>query len=149
MTENRVVSVQREINVPSQEIFKLIADPSRQPQWDGNDNLKHADEGQYINGVGQTFRMELTNGQSRDNHVIEFEEGRRIAWKPAPTGEEPRGHVWRWELEPVTENSTLVRHTYDWTQLFDETRFEKARSMDEDALKSSLDKLAEYAEEQH
>lgn len=146
MTEQRIISAEREITIPAAEIFKLIADPSRHPQWDGNDNLAHADQGQRINGVDQSFTMELTNGQSRVNHVVEFEEGRLMAWKPAPVGEEARGHLWRWELEPVDDVTTLVRHTYDWSELTDETRFERARANTEEALDRSLAKLAELAE---
>lgn len=146
MSEQRIVSAERRVSAPAETIFKLIADPARQPEWDGNDNLSHADQGQRITGVDQSFTMELTNGQGRVNHVIEFEEGRLIGWKPAPTGEEPRGHLWRWELEPIDDVTTLVRHTYDWTQLTDETRFERARATTEDALAASIEKLADAAE---
>ncbi|GAA2025946.1 SRPBCC family protein [Yaniella flava] len=146
MTESRITSAEREVSIPAAQVFKLIADPARHPQFDGNDNLSRADQGQRIDRVGQRFTMELTNGQSRDNEVVEFEEGRRIAWKPAPVGEEPRGHVWRWELEPVNDLTTLVRHTYDWSELTDETRFERARANTEEALSRSVTKLAELAE---
>lgn len=91
MTEQRIVKATRTINAPAAKIFELIADPARQPEWDGNDNLAVAPEGQRITAAGQEFTMELTNGQSRTNYVVEFEEGRRIAWNPAPTGEQPRG----------------------------------------------------------
>ena len=146
MSEQRIVSAEREVSAPAEEIFKLIADPARQPDWDGNDNLAHADQGQRITGVYQTFTMELTNGQGRTNTVIEFEEGRRIAWKPAPTGEEARGHIWRWELEPIDDVTTVVRHTYDWTNLTDETRFERARENTEESLAASIERLADLAE---
>lgn len=146
MTEERIISAEREITIPAAEIFKLIADPSRHPQWDGNDNLAHADQGQRIDRVGRTFTMELTSGKIRENHVVEFEEGRLLAWKPAPVGEDAPGHLWRWELEPVDDFTTLVRHTYDWSELTDETRFERARANTEEALSRSLTKLAEVAE---
>jgi len=35
----RVVSASREIAAGPGRIFELIADPARQPRWDGNDNL--------------------------------------------------------------------------------------------------------------
>jgi len=146
MSEQRIVSAEREVSAPAETIFKLIADPARQPEWDGNNNLASAEQGQRITGVDQSFTMELTNGQGRVNYVIEFEEGRRIAWKPAPIGEEPRGHVWRWELEPVDDVTTLVRHTYDWTELTDETRFERARANTEETLAASIQRLADLAE---
>lgn len=146
MTEQRIISSELEIAVPAAQIFKFIADPSRHPQFDGNNNLAHAEQGQRIDRVGQSFTMELTSGQRRVNEVVEFEEGRLIAWKPAPVGEEPPGHLWRWELEPIDEVTTLVRHTYDWSKLTDESRFERARANTELALSRSVTKLAELAE---
>ncbi len=146
MTEQRTASSELEISVPAAKIFKFIADPSRHPQFDGNDNLAHADQGQRIDRVGQSFTMELTSGQRRVNTVVEFEEGRLIAWKPAPVDEEPPGHLWRWELEPIDDVTTLVRHTYDWNELTDESRFERARANTEQALSRSVTKLAELAE---
>ncbi|HIW47559.1 MAG TPA: SRPBCC family protein [Candidatus Yaniella excrementigallinarum] len=146
MTEKRIVQASRAVNAPAAEIFEFIADPALQPTWDGNDNLAEAPTGQRITGVGQQFVMHLTNGQSRTNHVVEFEEGRRIAWNPAPTGEQPRGHLFRWELTPVDAHTTEVRHTYDWTQLTDASRFERARSYTEEALLNSVNRLALKAE---
>lgn len=145
MTEQRIVKATRTINAAADEVFELIADPARQPEWDGNDNLAKAPAGQRITSAGQAFTMELTNGQSRTNHVVEFEETRLIAWLPAPTGEQPRGHLFRWELRPVTQSTTEVTHTYDWTQLTDETRFERARQYTEEALLNSVNRLAQLA----
>lgn len=79
----RVVSASREISAGAAEIFELVADPARQPRWDGNDNLAEAPSGQRVGAVGDVFTMILTGGQVRENHVVEFEEGRRIAWRPA------------------------------------------------------------------
>jgi hypothetical protein len=95
--------------------------------------------------VGDVFVMVLSKGTIRENHVVEFEEGRRIAWRPAPPGEQPPGHLWRWTLEPVDETHTLVTHTYDWTELTDVTRLAKARATTADNLHASLDRLAEIA----
>lgn len=142
----RVVSARREIAAPAERIFELIADPSQQPQWDGNDNLAHAPTGQRVRAAGDVFTMDLTKGATRENHVVEFDEGRRIAWRPSEPGREPPGHLWRWELDPVDESHTLVIHTYDWSQLTDEKRLPRARSTTADKLQGSLDKLAEVAE---
>lgn len=146
MTEQRIISSEQEIAFPAAEIFKVIAEPSRHPQFDGNNNLVHADQGQRIDRVGQSFTMELTSGQHRVNEIVEFEEGRLIAWKPAPVGEEAPGHLWRWELEPIDNITTLVRHTYDWSELTDESRFERARGYTEEALARSITKLAELVD---
>ncbi|MCL1870498.1 MAG: SRPBCC family protein [Promicromonosporaceae bacterium] len=144
--ETRVVCASRVVAAPAQEIFELIADPSRQPEWDGNDNLSSADQGQRVHAVGDTFVMHNTGGNVRENHVVEFEEGRLIAWKPAPVGGAQPGHLWRWELEPLDDGTTRVTHTYDWSALTDPKRFERARSTTSDKLLASVDRLAALAE---
>ncbi len=141
-----VVSATRDIEAGAGLIFELIADPAQQPRWDGNDNLAEAAGGQRINAVGDVFTMTLTGGDVRENHVVEFEEGRRIAWRPAEPGREPPGHLWAWQLEPIDSTRTRVTHTYDWTQLTDETRFARARATTPYHLGASLDKLAALAE---
>jgi uncharacterized protein YndB with AHSA1/START domain len=141
-----VVSASREIAAPADEIFELIADPSLQPRWDGNDNLAEARTGQRVQSVGDVFTMTLTMGSDRTNHVFEFEEGRLIAWRPSEPGKKPPGHLWRWELEPLDDSRTLVTHTYDWSRLTDEKRLPRARATTEDKLQASIERLAEVAE---
>ena len=144
--EARVVSAARVIAAPAAEIFELIADPAKQPTWDGNDNLAQAAPGQRVHAVGDVFTMTLTMGQDRENHVVEFEEGRRIAWRPSEPGLPPPGHLWRWELEPVGGARTLVRHTYDWTGLTDPERVDRAMATTAERLQASADRLAALAE---
>jgi uncharacterized protein YndB with AHSA1/START domain len=143
----RVVSASREIAARPERIFELIADPAQQPRWDGNDNLAEAPAGQRVHRAGEVFTMTLTHdGAIRENHVVEFEEGRRIAWRPAESGERPPGHLWRWELEPASASRTRVTHTYDWAQLSDRKRFRRARATTDDKLRASIDRLAALAE---
>lgn len=142
----RVVSASREMAAEAGRIFELIADPAEQPRWDGNDNLAEAPAGQRVRAVGDVFSMTTTSGNVRENHVVEFEEGRRIAWRPAAPGEEPFGHLWRWELEPIDSSHTRVTHTYDWTRLTDEGRFPRARATTPERLQASLDRLAALTE---
>ncbi|WP_054811894.1 SRPBCC family protein [Nocardia arizonensis] len=150
MTDNevaQVVSASREITAPAEVIFELIADPSQQPRWDGNDNLAEAPSGQRVRAVGEVFAMTLTNGSVRHNRVVEFEEVRRMAWLPCEPDKEPPGHLWRWELEPLGDTITRVTHTYDWTDLTDPKRRARAEATTADALRSSLDALAALAEQ--
>ncbi|MBG0564368.1 SRPBCC family protein [Actinoplanes aureus] len=142
----RVVSAGREIAAGADSIFELIADPARQPAWDGNDNLSEAAEGQRVRALGDVFTMTTTHGNVRENHVVEFTEGRRIAWRPAEPGRTPPGHLWRWELNPIDAGRTRVTHTYDWTQLTDEKRIPRAQATTADRLRASLDRLAVLAE---
>jgi uncharacterized protein YndB with AHSA1/START domain len=143
----RVVSASREIAAGPGPIFDLIADPAQQPRWDGNDNLAAAAAGQRVHRAGDVFTMTLTYSGVRENHVVEFDEGSRIAWMPAEPGQQPPGHLWRWELEPVGAARTRVTHTYDWSHLTDEKRFRRAQATTADKLRASLDRLAALAEE--
>jgi len=143
---SRIVSASREIAAPADKIFELIADPSLQPWWDGNDNLAEAPAGQRIRAVGDVFTMTLTMGGVRHNHTVEFDEGRLIAWLPSEPGKKPPGHLWRWQLEPLDDARTLVTHTYDWSRLTDEKRLPRARDTTSDKLRASIDRLAALAE---
>src|SRR3954454_7674449 len=142
----RVVSASREVAAGTGLIFELIADPAQQPRWDGNDNLADAAPGQRIPSVGDVFVMTIKKGSVRENHVREFDEGRRISWRPAEPGQEPPGHLWLWELVPIDPSRTRVTHTYDWTRLTDEKRFGRARATTPDRLQASLARLAAVAE---
>jgi uncharacterized protein YndB with AHSA1/START domain len=141
-----VVSARRVIAAGPERIFELIADPAQQPRWDGNDNLAEAAAGQRVRRTGDVFIMTITQGVDRHNHVVEFDEGRRIAWMPSEPGQERPGHLWRWELEPDGAEQTRVTCTYDWTRLTDETRFPRARWTMADRLRASIDRLADLAE---
>lgn len=143
---SRVVTASATVDAPAGAVFELIADPARQVEWDGNDNLGEAASGQRVRGVGDVFQMTLTKGALRDNHVVEFEEGRRIAWMPASEGEQPAGHLWRWELEPADDGGTLVVHTYDWTGLRDPKREARARATTSAHLMASVERLGALAE---
>ena len=142
----RVVSASREISAGAARIFELIADPAEQPRWDGNDNLKHADTGQRVHAVGDVFTMTLRRGGIRENTIVEFDEGRLIAWRPNVPGREPPGHLWRWEVEPIDDKRTRVTHTYDWSKLTDRSRYPRARATTVERLADSLDRLALVAE---
>jgi uncharacterized protein YndB with AHSA1/START domain len=143
----RVVRASREIAAGAAQIFELIADPTQQPRWDGNDNLSEAPAGQRVRSVGDVFTMTTTKGNVRENHVVEFVEARLIAWRPAEPGQPPPGHLWRWELEPLDPSRTKVSHVYDWTSLSEaDRRIPRARATTAERLQASIDRLAELAE---
>lgn len=143
---DRIVSATRVITASADRIFDLIADPSRQPSWDGNNNLASSVPGQRVRRVGDVFNTTLTNGAVRENHVVEFIEGSKIAWRPAEPRKPPPGHLWRWELNPINAALTSVTHTYDWTALTDTSRMERARSTTAEMLRASIDRLATLAQ---
>lgn len=145
----KVVSAELTIDAPAATIFELIADPSRQPEWDGNDNLASSPSGHRVTAVGDTFGMTLSKGVDRENTVVEFDEGRLIAWKPSEVGGAPFGQKWKWEVESIDDTHALARQTYDWTGLpaDQEARIRRAKSTTADKLLASMTKLKALAEE--
>ena len=106
MSDNReVVSVDRVINATPDAIFALLADPRRHRDFDGSGTVGEAKDLPDRLRLGSKFGMSMKQGVSYSmvNEVVEFEEGRRIAWKPHMKAFAwvSGGRVWRYELEPV------------------------------------------------
>lgn len=108
---DRTVSVSRTIAAPAQKIFDLLADPAMHPVLDGSGTVKKSVGGNPQRlSLGARFGMDMRIGLPYRirNTVVEFEEGRRIAWRHFGR------HVWRYELEPV-DGGTKVTETFDWS----------------------------------
>ena len=113
--------------VPAARVFQVLAHPQRHPEFDGSRMLRESPGSCPIFGVGETFTMEM-HRMGRDyfmlNHIVEFEQDRRIAWEPAPgdldtAGGDPRkvsvpaGYRWGFSLEPDGSAATLVTEFFD------------------------------------
>jgi uncharacterized protein YndB with AHSA1/START domain len=118
MTDSRdTESVERTIPAPADAIFALLADPSRHPDIDGSGSVRDSKEPSQRVKLGDKFGMSMKLGipYSMVSEVIEFEDGRRIAWQSRPPGVFGKisgGRIWRYELEPV-DGGTRVRETWD------------------------------------
>ena len=116
-----VVSVERVIAAPAESIFDLLADPARHHDIDGSGAVREAKEGNERLARGSQFGMgmHLGIGYSTLNTVIEFEDGKRIAWQTHPGGKFGGrffgGRIWRYELAPA-DGGTLVRESWDISQ---------------------------------
>ncbi|MFP5219920.1 MAG: SRPBCC family protein [Actinomycetes bacterium] len=115
------LSVERVVAAPPERIFDLLADPARHQELDGSGTVRDPHRAPERLSLGARFGMEMKAavGYRMVNEVVEFEEGRRIAWQPRPAAGALRpfvgGRIWRYELEPV-EGGTLVRETWDISQ---------------------------------
>ena len=47
---------------------------------------------------------------------------RLIEWAVRAVGKPPAGHVYGWQIEPLTDGECLVSNYYDWTMISDELR---------------------------
>lgn len=104
------------IDAPAQQIFDVLADPSTHAQFDGSGTLQHLASGPQRLSLGAHFGMgmRIRLPYRTDNTVVEFEDGRLIAWCHFYR------HRWRYELEPLDDGSrTWVTETFDGrTSLF-------------------------------
>ncbi|NNN22547.1 MAG: dimethyladenosine transferase [Acidimicrobiales bacterium] len=115
------ISNERFISAPPEKIFDILARPSRHHEIDGSGTVRKpsASSPERVK-LGDEFRMAMKIGAPymMVNKVIEFEEGKLIAWQPrAPwfIGNFIGGRIWRYELEPK-DGGTLVRETWDVSQ---------------------------------
>ncbi len=115
---DHVVTVERVIPAPPEKIFELLADVRHHRMIDGSASVrdpKNAAPRRLSLGAKFDMAMKLGISYTMSNEVIEFEEGRRIAWQPRPAARLARsfgGRIWRYELDPVP-GGTRVRETWD------------------------------------
>lgn len=106
----RSVSVSRVIAADAQTLFDIVADPTLHHVIDGSGSVKGARGDSRKLAMGDKFSTSMRIGVPYliTNKVVEYTEGRRIAW--AHLG----GWRWRYEFEPV-EGGTEVTETFDWS----------------------------------
>jgi hypothetical protein len=124
-----IVSVSRRIAAPAHAVFELLATPGRHLDMDGSGMLRGTDSAR-ITGVGDVFVMNmyfkpLGGDYTMNNHVVEFDRDRRIAWEPengvghpeADSAQARWGHRWQFELAPDGPAATIVTETWDGTRI--------------------------------
>ena len=148
MRELLQVSVERVVPAAPQEVFALLADPRRHREIDGSGTLRDTVDGppRLFRGATFAMRMQLGAPYSMTNTVVEYEEGRRIAWQPRPSNRVAAlaigGRIWRYELEPV-EGGTRVRETWDIRSERFPLPLLAARSTTRRAMTRTLERLEE------
>lgn len=149
MTAQTSITVTRTIDAPAHEIFGVLSLPSRHPELDGSGFVRSDDRTDRITANGQVFTMNMEGDHmggeyKTDNHVVGFEDNRRLAWKTAPAGTEPPGWQWVWELTPTGPDNTEVTLTYDWAAVTDPELLKKVSFplVSQDQMEDSLARLA-------
>ena len=111
--KNQIVSVDRVIPATPEQIFELLADPRNHSAFDGSGTVKAANISAPTRlSLGAKFGMSMKMGPSYkiENEVVEFVEGRQIAWR------HQGHHVWRYILEPVA-GGTKVTEQFDYAKM--------------------------------
>ncbi|MEO7126115.1 MAG: SRPBCC family protein [Nakamurella sp.] len=111
-----LVSVTRQIDAPPQALFDIVADPAMHLVIDGSGTVRGQRTGNPQRlSAGARFSMSMQVGAKYRtvSHVIEFAEGKQIAWQVGGNGA-----IWRYLFEAngtvgATGDGTLVTEQWD------------------------------------
>jgi hypothetical protein len=126
------VSATRRVAAPAHAIFLLVSDPARHVAIDGSGMLQAAPDARPLTEVGQTFDMDMDRRPLGDiPNMAEYKvrctvtrliPDRLVEWTVRAVGKPPAGHVYGWQIEPLTDGECLVSNYCDWTNISDELR---------------------------
>jgi uncharacterized protein YndB with AHSA1/START domain len=105
-----LITETRTIAAPPQRLFDIVADPAMHPRIDGSGTVRALRTGgpeRLSDGAKFAVDMKMGAPYKILNTVVEFEEGRRIAWRHF------NGHVWRYTFEPSPGGGTTVTEQWD------------------------------------
>jgi len=138
-----VVSETRVIAAPRQRLFDLVADPAMHPRIDGSGTVRAMRDGSPARlGPDVRFGMSMRMGLPYriSNRVVEFEEGRCVAWMHFSRA------VWRWEFTDV-DGGTLVTESFDWSRARSRTVMRRFAAGNAVSMRRSLERLEALARE--
>ena len=131
MSEERV-SVTRRINAPAAAIYAIVSDPEGHVRIDGSGMLEASADARPLTAVGETFDIHMDRTPLNDipglvkysvrNTVTQIEPDRLIEWTIGAIDQPPLGHVYGWQLTPVSDTETEVTNYCDWTDIVPELR---------------------------
>jgi hypothetical protein len=109
--QDQPAAVSRRICAPAHDIFQVLADPVRHPDFDGSEMLRGASSAAVISGVGDVFVLTMHVARigecEMNNHVGRAGPADRLGTRSrarasatAPGSSEParRGHRWSYQL---------------------------------------------------
>lgn len=106
-----MVSESIDIAASPEVVFAILADPRQQSRIDGSGSVRGLLKGPERLSKGATFGVDMLLfgvPYKIRNTVVEFEEGRRVAWRHFG------GHRWRYVLEPIG-SGTRVTESFDYS----------------------------------
>jgi uncharacterized protein YndB with AHSA1/START domain len=139
---HRIERATRFVAAPAHDIFELLADPASHALIDGSGSVRApTDDRPERLHLGSRFGMKMRIGVPYriTNEVVEFEEGRRIAWRHLG------GHVWRYVLEPAV-GGTTVTEEFDWRTSRSPMllRAMSVPTRNRESIEATLDRLAAH-----
>lgn len=112
MRTSKEISVERVIPAPAQRLFDVVADPAMHPVIDGSGTVRAVSDGgpaRLAPGARFGMAMRLGTDYRITNRVVEFDEGRLLAWDHMGRAR------WRYRFEPVDGGRTRVVESWDYS----------------------------------
>ena len=126
------ISATRRIAAPASKIFQIVSSPDGHIQIDGSGMLEASPGAKPLTAVGDTFDMDMDRTPLNDipnlvkynvrNTVTQFVPDRLIEWTVGSADRPPLGHVYGWQIEPVSDTESEVTNYCDWTAISQETQ---------------------------
>lgn len=134
--------VQIEIDAPANKIFDFIIKPKNHSLMDGSGMLRGEFKGPERLYLGAKFGMKMRYGIPYviTNQVVEFKENSTIAWRHL------LHNVWRYELQPISKDKTLVIESWDGTNARSKWWVSDSGKWVPQAMAKTLVKLKEIVE---
>jgi hypothetical protein len=150
------VSASRRIAAPAQALFLIVSDPRGHVDIDGSGMLEAAPDARPLTAVGETFDMDMDREPLGDipgmgkyqvrNTVTQIVPDRLVEWTVGGVDRPPVGHVYGWQLDPVSDTETEVTNYCDWTGISDAMRARREWPIvPVHMLERSVDNLARLA----
>src|SRR5258708_20070082 len=110
----------------------MVGDPARHVASEGSGMLQVAPDARPLTAVGQTCDMDMDRRPLGDiPNMAEYKvrctftqllPDRLMEWTVRAVGKPPAGHVYGWQIEPLTDGECLVSNYCDWTNISEELR---------------------------
>jgi len=155
VSANRV-SATRRIAAPASKVFRIVSNPAGHVEIDGSGMLEAATDARQLTAVGDTFDMDMDRRPLGDipdmgrykvrNTVTQIIPDRLVEWGVGTVDRPPFGHVYGWQIEPVSDSECDVTNYCDWTNIPEEMRSGRAWPIVPVAmLEKSVEKLERIA----
>ena len=131
MPANRVAATKR-IAAPASRLFQIVSNPAGHVEIDGSGMLEAAPDAGPLTTVDQTFDMDMDRTPLADvpnmtkykvrNTVTQIVPDRLLEWGVALADGPLVGHVYGWQIEPISDSECEVTNYCDWTNVPEERR---------------------------
>jgi hypothetical protein len=152
------VSTSRRIAAPAATLFQIVSNPAGHVAIDGSGMLEAAPDARQLTAVGETFDIDMDRAPLGDipnmgkykvrNIVTKIVPDRLFEWTVGGVDRPPVGHLYGWQLDPVSDTETEVTNYCDWTNISEEMRsWREWPIVPVDMLERSVENLERIATE--